>query len=41
MTIDFESLTDKKVTFRDRDTMTQERVGIDELKNYLRDKLEV
>jgi glycyl-tRNA synthetase len=40
VTIDFESLEDKKVTVRDRDTMEQERVEIGEIKNYLQEKLE-
>ncbi len=39
VTIDFETLDDKAVTVRDRDTMKQERVKIIELKQYLRDKL--
>ena len=39
VTVDVESLSDKKVTVRDRDTMLQERIGIDNLKNYLREKL--
>jgi len=39
LTFDFDSLTDKKVTIRDRDTMAQERVAIGELKDYLREKL--
>ena len=34
VTVDFESLEDKKVTVRDRDTMKQERVEIVELENY-------
>lgn len=34
VTFDFDSLKDKKVTVRDRDTMKQERVEIAELKNY-------
>ena len=38
VTVDFESIEDKKVTVRDRDTMAQERVAIDELVNYLNDK---
>ncbi len=38
VTIDFDSLEDKKVTVRDRDTMEQERVEIDKLKNYLENK---
>ncbi len=39
LTIDFDSLEDKKVTVRDRDTMEQERIGIEELKDYLEEKL--
>ena len=39
VTVDFESLEDKAVTVRDRDTMKQERVKIGELKEYLREKL--
>lgn len=34
VTVDFESLDDKKVTVRDRDTMAQERVAIDDLPSY-------
>ena len=40
VTIDFESLEDKKVTVRDRDTMKQERILISELTNWLKDKLD-
>ena len=39
ITVDFETVTDKKVTVRDRDTMKQERVSVEELKDYLREKL--
>ena len=39
VTIDFDSLEDKKVTVRDRDTMKQERVEIVELKDFLEEKL--
>ncbi len=39
VTVDFDSLEDKKVTVRDRDTMKQERVAIEELKEYLEEKL--
>lgn len=39
VTYDFDSLEDKKVTVRDRDTMTQDRVAIEELESYLREKL--
>jgi len=39
VTFDFESLEDKSVTVRDRDTMKQERVKIEELSEYLKKKL--
>jgi len=39
VTVDFDSLEDQAVTVRDRDTMTQERVGIDALTGYLSDRL--
>ncbi len=35
LTVDFQSLTDKSVTVRDRDTMTQVRLLVDELPSYL------
>ncbi|APV44334.1 glycyl-tRNA synthetase [Dehalogenimonas formicexedens] len=35
ITVDFDSLNDKMVTVRDRDTMTQDRIPIDEIKAYL------
>ena len=38
VTVDFDSLEDKKVTVRDRDSMKQERVAIAEVKEYLQDK---
>ena len=34
ITVDFESLEDQTVTVRDRDTMEQQRVSMDELNNY-------
>jgi glycyl-tRNA synthetase len=40
LTVDFDSLENNDLTVRDRDTMKQERVKIDELMNYLREKLE-
>ncbi|MBP0958073.1 MAG: glycine--tRNA ligase [Oscillospiraceae bacterium] len=40
ITFDFDSLEDGCVTVRDRDTMAQERVKIDELINYIDKKLE-
>jgi glycyl-tRNA synthetase len=39
VTVDFESLDDKAVTVRDRDTMAQERIKIEELKSYMDEKL--
>ncbi len=40
ITVDFESLEDKAVTVRDRDTMQQERIKIDELEAYLAQKFD-
>lgn len=40
VTIDFDSLEDKAVTVRDRDTATQERVKIEELVKYISVKLQ-
>ncbi len=39
VTVDHESLVDKAVTVRDRDTWKQERVGVDALQEYLRKRL--
>ncbi|MCK5493428.1 MAG: glycine--tRNA ligase, partial [Candidatus Omnitrophica bacterium] len=39
VTIDVESLTDKKVTVRDRDSMAQERVDIFKVKDYISEKI--
>lgn len=39
VTIDFDSLEDNAVTVRDRDSMAQERVSVDQLKGYLAAKL--
>jgi len=39
VTVDFDSLEDQAVTVRDRDTMKQERIKIDELEAYFREKL--
>ncbi len=39
VTIDFDTLEDNKVTIRDRDTMEQVRVGIDELESWISEKL--
>jgi glycyl-tRNA synthetase len=35
VTVDFDTLTDDAVTVRDRDTMKQERVGLDAIEDYL------
>jgi len=37
ITVDFETLEDKSVTVRDRDTMEQKRINLDGLENYYRD----
>ncbi len=39
ITFDFDSLEDNCVTVRDRDTMEQERISIEELESYLNEKL--
>jgi len=39
VTIDFDSLEDKAVTVRDRDSMQQTRIAIADLPDYIRDKL--
>lgn len=39
VTVDFESLEDKAVTIRDRDTMTQDRISLDKVVEYLKDKM--
>ena len=41
VTVDFDSLEDKQVTVRERDTMEQVRVGIDKVQGYISDKLAV
>jgi glycyl-tRNA synthetase len=41
VTVDFDTLTDQAVTVRDRDSMKQERVKIDQLEEYFREKLTV
>jgi glycyl-tRNA synthetase len=40
LTVDFETLTDEAVTVRDRDTMGQERVGLDRVQAYLAERLQ-
>jgi glycyl-tRNA synthetase len=39
VTVDFDTLEDRQVTVRDRDAMTQDRVAIDRLFEYLRERL--
>jgi glycyl-tRNA synthetase len=39
VTVDFDTLDDQAVTVRDRDTMVQERIGIDALVAYLAERL--
>jgi glycyl-tRNA synthetase len=39
VTVDFDSLDDQAVTVRDRDTMAQDRVGMDQVADYLRERL--
>lgn len=41
ITVDFDTIEDDTVTIRDRDTMKQIRVKIDELEKFLTDKLEI
>ena len=40
VTIDFDTLEDNCVTIRDRDTMEQVRISIDELENWIAEKIE-
>ena len=39
VTVDFDTLEDQAVTVRDRDAMTQERVGLDAVVGYLAPRL--
>ncbi|MDM7891588.1 glycine--tRNA ligase [Curtobacterium caseinilyticum] len=39
ITVDFDTLEDKAVTVRERDTMSQERVSLDQLQGYLAQRL--
>jgi glycyl-tRNA synthetase len=39
VTIDFETLDDDAVTIRERDSMRQDRIGIDSVESYLVDRL--
>jgi glycyl-tRNA synthetase len=40
VTVDFESLDDRAVTVRERDSMTQERIAVDDLVGYLGDQFQ-
>ncbi len=40
VTVDFDSLDDQAVTVRERDSMRQERIGLDALRGYLAERLE-
>jgi glycyl-tRNA synthetase len=37
--VDFETLEDNAVTIRDRDTMAQERIGLDQVEAWLAPRL--
>ena len=39
VTVDFDTLEDGAVTIRDRDTMTQERIAISALRDYIAQKV--
>jgi glycyl-tRNA synthetase len=39
VTVDFDSLSDHKVTVRERDSMQQERISISDLLSYLQQQL--
>ncbi|MCG8413414.1 MAG: His/Gly/Thr/Pro-type tRNA ligase C-terminal domain-containing protein, partial [Pseudomonadales bacterium] len=41
VTVDGQTAEDQTVTVRDRDAMTQDRVGMSQLKSFLRDKLDL
>lgn len=38
-TVDFDSLSDQNVTVRDRDTMTQERISVAKVEEYIKNRL--
>ncbi|MBN2144141.1 MAG: glycine--tRNA ligase [Candidatus Aureabacteria bacterium] len=40
VTVDFQTLSDKTVTVRSRDSMQQERISLDQIKNYFRENLD-
>jgi glycyl-tRNA synthetase len=39
VTVDFDTLTDQAVTIRERDSMAQERVALDQVEGYLATRL--
>jgi glycyl-tRNA synthetase len=39
VTVDFDTLEDNAVTIRERDTMKQERVALDQVRSYLSERL--
>jgi glycyl-tRNA synthetase len=39
VTVDFDSLDDQAVTVRDRDTMSQQRIGLTEVSAFLREAI--
>ena len=39
VTVDFDTLEDNQVTVRDRDTMEQVRMPIDEIENWIKEKI--
>lgn len=41
ITIDYDTVQDQTVTVRDRDTMVQERVSLDKVRGYLKDKYSI
>jgi glycyl-tRNA synthetase len=41
LTVDFDTLEDDAVTVRERDSMTQERIGLDAVEGYLKQRLPV
>ena len=41
VTVDFDTLDDNAVTVRERDAMTQDRIGIDHVERYLAERLPV
>ena len=40
ITVDFDTLEDNTVTIRDRDTMEQIRININEIENWMKEKFE-